>query len=231
MAVEDSIAQALTDVVAQAAVAEAEADEPAPAVAAVNPPAVLPDRPETATAEAEVEAEVIAELAQTVAANVDAASELIAETTEAEAPEAAAQVAAASPLAGIKPKARPDSLVVLASLPGADADTTAEAAPAAIARTVAEAADDPDVVTRLSTSSGRHWGINVGRFNSRYAAEKMLLQTALTEVNTLDGTLRKVVQGNAGFDANFMGLTRETADLACRRLQVRQVQCFMIGPS
>jgi len=28
-----------------------------------------------------------------------------------------------------------------------------------------------------------------------------------------------------------MGMTRETADLACRRLQVRQVQCFMIGPS
>jgi len=90
---------------------------------------------------------------------------------------------------------------------------------------------EPQVVTRLSTSGGRHWGINVGRYGSRYAAEKMLLKTALAEMSTLDGSLRKVVKSKRGFDANFMGLTRETADLACRRLQARQVSCFMIGPS
>lgn len=89
----------------------------------------------------------------------------------------------------------------------------------------------PQVVTRLTTSGGRHWGINVGRYTSRYAAEKMLLKTALSEINTLDGSLRKVVKSNRGFDANFMGLSRETADLACRRLQARQISCFMIGPS
>ena len=43
-------------------------------------------------------------------------------------------------------------------------------------------------------------------------------------------SLRKVVNRSSGFDANFMGLSRETADLACRRLQARQVTCFMIGP-
>jgi D-alanyl-D-alanine carboxypeptidase len=90
---------------------------------------------------------------------------------------------------------------------------------------------EPTVVTRLSTSGGRHWGINVGRFASRYAAEKALLKTALAEMTTLDGSLRKVVKGRQGFDANFFGLTRETADLACRRLQARQISCFMIGPS
>lgn len=90
---------------------------------------------------------------------------------------------------------------------------------------------EPQVVTRLSTSGGRHWGINVGRYGSRYAAEKVLLKTALSEMNTLDGSLRKVVKSKRGFDANFMGLSRETADLACRRLQARQVSCFMIGPS
>lgn len=90
---------------------------------------------------------------------------------------------------------------------------------------------EPQVVTRLSTSGGRHWGINVGRYGSRYAAEKMLLKTALAEMSTLDGSLRKVVKSKRGFDANFMGLTRDTADLACRRLQARQVSCFMIGPS
>lgn len=86
------------------------------------------------------------------------------------------------------------------------------------------------VVTRVSTSGGRHWGVNVGRYPSRFAAEKMLLKTALAEMATLDGSLRKVVRRPQGFDANFLGMTREGADLACRRLAARNVSCFMIGP-
>ncbi|KIN62387.1 D-alanyl-D-alanine carboxypeptidase family protein [Sulfitobacter noctilucicola] len=89
---------------------------------------------------------------------------------------------------------------------------------------------EQEVVTRVSTSGGRHWGVNVGRYPSRYAAEKILLKTALAEMSTLDGTLRKVIKRPQGFDANFLGMTRETADLACRRLAARNVSCFMIGP-
>ena len=89
---------------------------------------------------------------------------------------------------------------------------------------------EPEVVTRVSTSGGRHWGVNIGRYGSRFAAEKVLLQTALAEMSTLDGSLRKVVKRPTGFDANFMGMTRDSADLACRRLQSRNVTCFMIGP-
>ncbi|MCL4138641.1 UNVERIFIED_CONTAM: hypothetical protein GTU68_064988 [Idotea baltica] len=89
---------------------------------------------------------------------------------------------------------------------------------------------EPEIVTRLSTSGGQHWGINVGRYGSRYQAEKVLLRTALAEMATLDGSLRKVNQTSAGFDANFVGMTRDTADLACRRLKARNVTCFMIGP-
>ena len=89
---------------------------------------------------------------------------------------------------------------------------------------------EPEVVTRLSTSGGRFWGVNVGRYPSRFKAEKVLLQTALSEMATLDGSLRKVVKKPQGFDANFMGLTRESADLACRRLQARQITCTTIGP-
>ena len=88
---------------------------------------------------------------------------------------------------------------------------------------------EPEVVTRISTSGGRHWGVNVGRFNSRYDAERVLLRVALNEMSTLDGALRRVVQRSGGFDANFMGLSREGADLACRRLQARGTTCFMIG--
>ena len=95
---------------------------------------------------------------------------------------------------------------------------------------LARAEPKTEVVTRISTSGGRHWGVNVGRYPSRYKAERVLLKTALAEMATLDGSLRKVVRSSRGFDANFMGLTRETADLACRRLQARNVTCFMIGP-
>ena len=88
----------------------------------------------------------------------------------------------------------------------------------------------PEVVTRLSSSGGRHWGVNVGRYTSRYKAEKVLLKTALVEMSSLDGALRKVVKSPRGFDANFLGMTREGADLACRRLQARNIQCFTMGP-
>lgn len=87
----------------------------------------------------------------------------------------------------------------------------------------------PEVVTRISTSGGRHWGVNVGRYASRHEAERVLLRVALNEMTTLDGSLRRIIQRSGGFDANFMGLTREGADLACRRLQARGTSCFMIG--
>ena len=103
--------------------------------------------------------------------------------------------------------------------------TRPEARPTQVALT-----QEPEVVTRVSTSGGRHWGVNVGRYASRYKAEKVLLQTALAEMSSLDGSLRKVVRRPTGFDANFMGMTRDGADLACRRLQSRNVTCFMIGP-
>ena len=67
------------------------------------------------------------------------------------------------------------------------------------------------VVARLSTSGGRHWGINVGRFTTRYQAERVLLKTALVELGTLDTALRKVASSSSGHDANFVGMTRESA--------------------
>ena len=88
-----------------------------------------------------------------------------------------------------------------------------------------------EIVTRASTSGGQLWGVHVGQYPSRYKAEKVLLQTALTEMATLDGSLRKVIKRPRGFDANFLGLNRDTAELACQRLQARNIECQMIGPS
>lgn len=119
----------------------------------------------------------------------------------------------APPAPGTRPAMRPENLVLTSASP--------EPKPA----------PEQEVVTRLSTSGGHLWGINVGRYTSRYQAEKVLLRTALAEMATLDGTLRKVNQSSRGFDATFQGMTRDQADLACRRLKARNVTCFMIGPS
>lgn len=86
------------------------------------------------------------------------------------------------------------------------------------------------VVTRLSTSDGRHWGINVGRFTTRDRAERMLLTTALADIGTLDLALRKVNSSAVGHDANFLGLTKDAAERACARLSVRSITCKTIGP-
>lgn len=95
---------------------------------------------------------------------------------------------------------------------------------------VAEEVDEPVVVTRLSTSGGRHWGINVGRYTTRDEAERILLKTALVEISTLDEALRKVVRSPQGWEANFVGMTEERAELACRRLHAQNVNCIPVGP-
>lgn len=89
---------------------------------------------------------------------------------------------------------------------------------------------EPVIVTRMSTSGGRHWGVNVGRFPSRYKAERVLLKTALKEMNTLDGSLRKIVKRKGGFDANFLGLSEEQAQRACDRLEARGSECNTFRP-
>jgi len=89
---------------------------------------------------------------------------------------------------------------------------------------------EPEVVMAVSTSGGRHWGVTIGRFASSAAADRALMKTMLAESTTLGDGLRKIVPKSGGFDANFMGLTQDMADLACRRLQARGTQCFTIGP-
>ena len=120
-----------------------------------------------------------------------------------------------APTTAPQPKPRPAN-IVLASL----GDSVTE-----------HTATEPIVVTRISTSGGRHWGINVGKFNTRYHAERILLKTALTEMATLDEALRKVVKRNGAFDANFVGMSQEMAALACRRLSARNMECETLGPS
>jgi D-alanyl-D-alanine carboxypeptidase len=87
------------------------------------------------------------------------------------------------------------------------------------------------VVSRVSTSDAQNWGISIGKYPSRYAAEKMLLKTALAEIDMLQGSLRKVRQNSRGFEATFLGLSQSRADQACKRLQSRDIDCSTLSPS
>jgi D-alanyl-D-alanine carboxypeptidase len=94
----------------------------------------------------------------------------------------------------------------------------------------APATEDLEVVTRVSTSGGRQWGVNVGKYPSRYEAERALLQTALIEMTALEAALRKVAERKGGYEANFVGMTEDMAELACLRLQARALECRVMGP-
>lgn len=93
----------------------------------------------------------------------------------------------------------------------------------------AEAGTGQEVVVVMSTSGGRHFGVNVGEYTSRYDAERALLKTALAESATLNEGLRKTSQSGGKWRASFMGLTEDQAELACRRLRARAVTCETVG--
>lgn len=129
----------------------------------------------------------------------------------------------------LRPRARPGEIVM--TMAANDPAPAAPARPVQIQRVSAEApATTGEIVTRVSTSGGRQWAVTLGKFPNRGTAERALLQTALAETRALEGGLRKVNQKSGGWEATFAGLTRDQADLACRRLQARAISCFTLGP-
>ncbi len=90
------------------------------------------------------------------------------------------------------------------------------------------------VVTRVSTTGGRHWAIQVGAFNSRHGAETALLKTALREMQTLEGSERRIdyalVNGYKKYRARFVGLNQAEANMACAKLKARNADCLAIRP-
>ena len=175
---------------------------------------------------AEPPEEMLVAMAETIEEAVTAA--------HVEAPKVETASLIPNPLALLKPEPKPEA----ASEPETSVAVSAAPVPrpkivevAAAAKP--EPASEPErvVVTRMSTSGGRHWAINVGRFTTRTEAERVLLKTALTELESLDTALRKVASSTKGHDANFVGLTKETADLVCRRLRSRNMDCKTLGPT
>ena len=156
-------------------------------------------------------------------------------TAEPEATEQPAPTQEPVVIATIAPAAAPAPQALLGNASAPATAAPPPPRPAKIVLTSLEpqtpANSEPEVVTRMSTSGGRHWAINVGVKGSRYQAERTLLKTALKEIDTLDEALRKVVRRSDGWHANFVGMSQSQADLACRRLNARNTRCKIIGPS
>jgi len=147
---------------------------------------------------------------------------MIAEAVDAVQEEPPTTTASLAPVKAPMPMLRPTH-VTLAAV------DTVEATLASLEPDITQP-ESPAVVTRISTSGERLWGITIGTYGTRYHAEKALLKTALAEMTTLDGSLRKVVSTARGYEANFLGMNLELANLACRRLSARQQDCTVVGP-
>ncbi|MFV0300893.1 MAG: serine hydrolase [Paracoccus sp. (in: a-proteobacteria)] len=91
---------------------------------------------------------------------------------------------------------------------------------------------DPEAVEIVSRppAGARHWGVNLGRYRSQAEADRLLLQVALQGGPALEGGRRHVANTNRGFEANFTGLTKASAQLVCDRAAARQEPCTLIGP-
>ena len=88
----------------------------------------------------------------------------------------------------------------------------------------------PKTISRLTSSGQKDWGIDVGTYPNRFTADKILIKTALSEMISLEGSLRKVVKNKYGFRATFLGLSEKKAGQACKRLRNRNISCEIISP-
>ena len=93
-----------------------------------------------------------------------------------------------------------------------------------------EMVEHPRTISRLTSSGQKDWGIDIGTYPNRFTADKVLIKTALSEMISLEGSLRKVVKNKYGFRATFLGLSENKAGQACKRLRNRNVSCDIISP-
>ena len=92
--------------------------------------------------------------------------------------------------------------------------------------------NDLIVVSRVSEPRIKNWKIDLGKHNTRFQAEKLLLKAALHEISLLAGAKRFVVQGRGGFQARFTNLSKNNAEKICIKLKARNFQnCRALGPT
>ncbi|PZX42282.1 D-alanyl-D-alanine carboxypeptidase [Roseinatronobacter thiooxidans] len=129
---------------------------------------------------------------------------------------------------------RPDtSGIILTSTPRTQShDASPQALAAAVeAHLDAATSGGPEIVTRLSTSDGgRLWGVSLGQFNSRSAAERGLITVKMAEAAALGNGVSRIRQTSGRFEASVAGLTQSEAERACLRLSARSMDCSIAHP-
>ncbi len=133
--------------------------------------------------------------------------------------------------AASEPETEADVTLITADSPTTD-QVVSPQPPLGIEEIVARAAPlEPEIVTRSTSSGSRLFGVSLGEYPTRNAAERLLLRIALAELTTFDAALRHVVDRPTGFEAQFAGMTEADAERACARLAARNVACETFGPS
>ncbi len=103
----------------------------------------------------------------------------------------------------------------------------------ALAAVVAVAEPLPQVRSTAVTTSGAY-AVQVGAFRSISQAERLLIKTALVDIESFSGAERDIarenVQGVTMYQARFVGMSASAAAKACDRLQARQSDCAVISP-
>nr|WP_245947215.1 D-alanyl-D-alanine carboxypeptidase family protein [Jannaschia seohaensis] len=124
-----------------------------------------------------------------------------------------------------------DAILVAAAAPSGAAIEAAVAS--ALGQTEPTPRPEPVVTREVVTADlggARDWAITLRRQPSRSAADKLLLRTALQELDALDEALRRVEAAGGGYDPSFVGLSEREANRACTRLRARDVACdVMLG--
>ena len=138
------------------------------------------------------------------------------------------------------PRSGQSASLAPAQAPGASASLFVQASPPApkmgtiiLASMTPEDQGEPseqEIVSRSTNAGGRNYGVSLGLFRSQREAEQLLLQTALQESASLGAAARQVANTKRGFQANFIGMNKETAELTCNRLSARQQSCVIMGP-
>jgi D-alanyl-D-alanine carboxypeptidase len=161
-------------------------------------------------------------MADAVAAALELAAEPVAPDPQAQALMDEAAAAVAAELAGTA--------------------TTAVFAPAQSDRPrprtrVLEAEPEATIVAAAESqpaSGGGAWSVQLGAYSNRGEAERLLLTTALQDLQALEGAEREIdsvkVGGVPMYRARFAGLSQDEAENACARLIARSSPCEMLAP-
>ncbi len=83
-------------------------------------------------------------------------------------------------------------------------------------------------------SGAGSYAVQVGAFRNQNLAERLLIRTALLDIESFSGAQRSIsrglVNGVSMYQARFVGMSASAAAKACDRLQSRQSDCAVIAP-